>query len=103
QVKINGYRIELGEIESALTKHEAVESALAVLRTDLIGRNRILGYVLIKPGEGREKPNDLKQHLGKILPDYMIPGAVIVVDEWPLTANGKIDRQRLPTPDFSST
>ncbi|UJS03239.1 non-ribosomal peptide synthetase [Cylindrospermopsis raciborskii] len=103
QVKINGYRIELGEIEAALTKHEAVESALAVLRTDLIGRNRILGYALIKPVEGREQPNDLKEHLSKILPDYMIPGAVIVVDEWPLTPNGKIDRQRLATPDFSST
>jgi amino acid adenylation domain-containing protein/non-ribosomal peptide synthase protein (TIGR01720 family) len=104
QVKVNGYRIELSEIESALTKHKAVDSAVVILRQDLIGRNRILGYALVKPVEGKDEPTgqELKDYLTKTLPAYMVPGAVILMREWPLTPNGKIDRRLLPTPEFSN-
>ncbi|MEH1919452.1 amino acid adenylation domain-containing protein [Nostoc sp.] len=102
QVKFNGYRIELGEIEAALTRYATVESAVVLLRQDMPGRNRIVAYALT-PKENPPTTNELQDYLTEVLPAYMIPSAVVLVTQWPLTPNGKIDRQALPAPEIPTT
>lgn len=96
QVKIRGFRIELGEIESVLSEHSAVRDAVVVAREEA-GEKRLVAYVTSdRPGElGRE----LRQFASERLPDYMIPSTFAVLDSFPLTPNGKINRQALPTPE----
>jgi acyl carrier protein len=97
QVKVRGFRIELGEIEAALAAHAAVKQAVVLAREDQeSGEKRLLAYAVLQ----REKPataEDLRQHLRAQLPDYMVPSAVILLDKLPLNANGKVDRQALPS------
>ncbi|QYX31220.1 non-ribosomal peptide synthetase [Sphaerospermopsis torques-reginae] len=102
QVKLNGYRIELGEIEAALTRHETVDSAVVMLRQDLPGRKRIVGYALA-PQDNPPTNQELKDYLAQVLPAYMVPSMVVLVPAWPLTPNGKIDRRLLPAPELSHT
>ncbi|MBN3898050.1 MAG: amino acid adenylation domain-containing protein [Nostoc sp. NOS(2021)] len=102
QVKFNGYRIELGEIEAALTRYARVDSAVVILRQDMPGRKRIVAYALT-PKENPPTTNELRDYLTEVLPAYMIPSAVVLVTQWPLTPNGKIDRQALPAPEISTT
>ncbi len=94
QVKIRGFRIELGEIESVLSEHSAVRDAVVVAREEA-GEKRLVAYVTSdRPGElGRE----LRQFASQRLPDYMIPSTFAVLDSFPLTPNGKVNRQALPT------
>jgi len=96
QVKIRGYRIELGEIEAALLRHPAVEAAVVVYReAPGIGAS-LVGYVAC-PGDGRDtKESALRSHLGSMLPDYMMPRRIAIMDALPINANGKIDRRALP-------
>ncbi|MBD2603288.1 amino acid adenylation domain-containing protein [Scytonema hofmannii FACHB-248] len=102
QVKLNGYRIELGEIEAALTKHSAVDSAVVMVRQDLPGRKRLIAYALI-PKENPPTTKELRDYLTEVLPAYMVPSGVVLVTEWTLTPNGKIDRQALPAPELLTT
>ncbi|MDZ8023828.1 MAG: amino acid adenylation domain-containing protein [Nostoc sp. DedQUE11] len=102
QVKFNGYRIELGEIEAALTRYATVDSAVVILRQDMPGRKRIVAYALT-PKENPPTTNELRDYLAEVLPAYMIPSAVVLVTQWPLTPNGKIDRQALPAPEIPIT
>ncbi|MHC5717892.1 MAG: amino acid adenylation domain-containing protein, partial [Nostoc sp.] len=102
QVKFNGYRIELGEIEVALTRYATVDSAVVILRQDMPGRKRIVAYALT-PKENPPTTNELRDYLAEVLPAYMIPSAVVLVTQWPLTPNGKIDRQALPVPEIPIT
>ncbi len=102
QVKLNGYRIELGEIEAALTKHPIVDSAVVMVRQDLPGRKRIVGYVLT-PKENPPTRKELQEHIAGVLPGYMVPSAIVLLTEWPLTPNGKINRQALPAPELPTT
>ncbi len=95
QVKIRGFRIEPGEIEAALASHPAVRGALAAASPDRAGGRRLVAWVATD-GAG---PADLAAHLRRTLPDFMIPSAFVVLPELPLTANGKVDRARLPTPE----
>jgi amino acid adenylation domain-containing protein len=96
QVKIRGFRIELGEIETLLCKHPSVREAVAILRPDARGDRRIISYlVCVEPVSS----SDLRAFLREQLPDYMLPSAFVIMDELPLTANGKVDRSRLPSPD----
>ncbi|WP_138583747.1 non-ribosomal peptide synthetase, partial [Pseudoalteromonas sp. S2755] len=105
QIKIRGLRIELGEIEHQLSGLECVDSSLVVAQ-EIAGSTQLVSY--IKPsieGHGLDHSvlNDkVKTGLSVELPEHMIPSLVVVVDEWPLTANGKVDRKALPTPDSSS-
>jgi acyl carrier protein len=95
QVKIRGYRIELGEIEAALNEHESVKQSVVAASDDERGGKRLLGYVV---GEEGATAAELKRHLRERLPEYMVPEAILKLDEMPVTASGKIDRKRLPSP-----
>jgi amino acid adenylation domain-containing protein len=92
QVKMRGYRIELGEIESVLGEHRLVRQSAVVAHEDGTGGKRLVGYVM---GEEGTTAVGLKRYLRERLPEYMIPEAILVLKEMPLSANGKIDRKRL--------
>ncbi|MFI9379912.1 non-ribosomal peptide synthase/polyketide synthase [Kutzneria sp. NPDC052558] len=96
QVKIRGFRVELGEIETALRAHPHVRDAVVVAREDKPGVKRLVGYVLSRTDA------DLREFLARTLPDYMVPAAIIELDEFPLGPNGKLDRKALPEPDWST-
>jgi len=97
QVKIRGFRIELGEIESVLCQHPSVRETVVMAREDEIGIKRLVSYVVSSaavPDAG-----ELREHLKRKLPDYMVPAAIVFLDKFPLTASGKIDRKALPVPE----
>lgn len=98
QVKIRGFRIELGEIENQLLKHDAVNKAVVMAKTDKEG-NRFLVSYLVMEKEKDLTVSQLREHLLKDLPDYMVPSYFIKLDEMPLTPNGKVARKDLPDPD----
>jgi amino acid adenylation domain-containing protein len=98
QVKVRGYRIELAEIESVLRKHPRLKEVVVIVREDEPKDKRIVAYVVGKPPH-EATPAELREHLKKNLPEYMVPSAFIFMDELPLTLNGKVDRRALPAPD----
>jgi len=95
QVKIRGFRIELGEIEAALLEYPGVTGAVVAAQDTAAGDKRLVGYVAT-PNRTETLAGSLKAHLGRTLPDYMVPSAFVALDEIPLLPNGKIDRARLP-------
>lgn len=92
QVKIRGFRVELGEVEAVLTRHPAVEQAVVVFKEHEVGNQSLVAFLIIS-----EDPTDnaLREFMLKYVPDYMVPSSFIVVDAFPLNANGKADRQIL--------
>ena len=101
QVKIRGFRIELGEIEAALAKFPGVREAVVAAREDAPGEKRLVAYLIAKKEELPEK-SQLHRLLRDALPEYMCPSAFVTLDRFPLTPNGKVDRQALPRPEFRS-
>jgi amino acid adenylation domain-containing protein/non-ribosomal peptide synthase protein (TIGR01720 family) len=97
QVKIRGFRVELGEIESELVGHPAVSRALVVLREDVPGQKQLVGYVVFAPG-AQPRSEELREHLKKRLPEYMIPSVFVELKDFPLAPTGKINRRALPAP-----
>ena len=99
QVKIRGYRIELGEIEAKLAALPEVKEAVVLARQDIAGQPaRLVAYYQCVRA-GAATADTLRAALQGGLPEYMVPTAYMEVSEWPLTANGKLDRKALPAPD----
>jgi amino acid adenylation domain-containing protein len=96
QVKIRGFRIELGEIESMLARHPAVKECAVLARSDSGFEPRLIAYLVTGPDVPLVE--DLRAHLSVKLPKYMVPSAFIFLDAFPLTVNGKLDRDALPAP-----
>ncbi|MFJ4658013.1 amino acid adenylation domain-containing protein [Nocardia sp. NPDC088792] len=99
QVKLRGLRIELGEIEAALLAQPGVAQSVVVVRTDPHAGDQLVGYVV---RDGAVEPDAVKSALAQQLPAYMVPAAVVVLDEFPLNASGKLDRRALPAPVFEA-
>jgi amino acid adenylation domain-containing protein/non-ribosomal peptide synthase protein (TIGR01720 family) len=98
QVKVRGHRIELGEIEAALVKHAGVREAVVDARPDARGDRRLAAYV-VPAGAEMPAAAELRAHLKKTLPEYMVPAFFVPLAKLPLTPNGKVDRRVLPAPD----
>ncbi len=97
QVKIRGYRIECGEIAATLTQLDGIEQAVVIARTDTPGEPRLVAY-LTTTTDAAPDTAQLREQLGHVLPPYMLPAAFIVLDELPLTVNGKLDPPRPTRP-----
>ncbi|SCX96952.1 hybrid non-ribosomal peptide synthetase/type I polyketide synthase [Desulfoluna spongiiphila] len=94
QVKVRGFRIEPGEIEASLTDHEAVRQGIVTVREESAGDVRLVAHLLYEQGASATG-SQLRKHLRKTLPDYMIPQHFIEIDQLPLTPAGKIDRKKI--------
>jgi amino acid adenylation domain-containing protein len=97
QVKIRGFRIELGEVESALRQHDGIADAVVTARPDGLGENRLIAYLTSK--NGPPSVPDLRDFMKGKLPVYMVPAQFVVLKEFPLTPNGKVDVRNLPSPE----
>ena len=100
QVKVRGFRIELGEIETALAAHPGVVAAVVTTRPGADGAARLVAYVQPSPASA-PSTHELREHLQRTLPDYMVPQTFVSVPALPLTAHGKVDRNALPEPSKS--
>ncbi len=101
QVKVRGFRIEVGEIEVILAQHPDLRQTAVIVREDQPGDKRLVAYVC--PNQGQiPTSGQLRRFLSEKLPDYMVPGTFIILEAFPLTPSGKVDRKALPIPDASS-
>ncbi|MBP9100681.1 MAG: amino acid adenylation domain-containing protein [Nitrosomonas sp.] len=98
QVKVRGFRIELGEIETQLLLQPEIRETVVVAKEGPNGA-RLVAYIALH-AENAVDTAELRGSLGKYLPDYMIPSAIVVLESLPLNANGKVDRKLLPEPEF---
>jgi amino acid adenylation domain-containing protein len=103
QVKIHGYRVELGEIEAALERHPAVQAAAVRLFGDAQGDKRLAGYLVPSEAGVELDGTELARHLARLLPAYMVPTSYTMLPAFPLSANGKVDKSRLPEPAADPT
>lgn len=93
QVKLRGFRIELGEIDAVLRAHPAVRDAVTIVREDSAAHPQLVAYIV-----GRQAGRELRSHLRERLPEWMVPSAIVALESFPLTPNGKVDRRALPAP-----
>ena len=98
QVKLRGFRIELGEIESALSEYDSVREAIVLAREDIADDKRLVAY-LTPEQNTTVNIAGLRRFAQERLPDYMLPSAFVLISEFPLTPNGKVDRRSLPEPE----
>ncbi|MEM0578421.1 condensation domain-containing protein, partial [Flavobacterium polysaccharolyticum] len=95
QVKIRGYRVELKEISRVIQGYSGIVQSEVLFREDTAGVKRLVSYLVVEEGYSE---SDLKSYLSGLVPDYMVPQVFVVLDQMPLTSNGKIDRKALPDP-----
>ncbi|MFD0364062.1 amino acid adenylation domain-containing protein [Nocardia sp. GCM10030253] len=100
QVKVRGHRIELGEIETALLADPTVGQAAVAVKPAKDG-DQLVGYVVAAP-EATVDPDALRRSVSRVLPSYMVPSAVLLLDALPVNASGKLDRPALPQPVFAA-
>ena len=98
QVKIRGYRIELGEIETVLSQQDDVCDAVVIVREDLPGDRRLVAYLTVNRDRSLPTIEELQDYLRQRLAAYMVPSDLVILDQIPLTLNGKVDRRALPKP-----
>jgi acyl-CoA synthetase (AMP-forming)/AMP-acid ligase II/acyl carrier protein len=97
QVKIRGFRIELGEIEAVIELHHSVRQVVVMVREDVPDTKKLVAY--LSPATGTTiKLSEIRRFIREKLPEYMVPSAFVVLDEFPLNTNGKVDRTALPAP-----
>ena len=102
QVKIRGFRIELEEIERILNQHPLIKESVILAREDLPGSKRLVAYIVPNsPDEPDETRQTIRKYLRDNLPEYMVPASFVLLDHFPLTVNGKIDRKALPVPEYN--
>ena len=98
QIKIRGFRVEPGEIETLLEQHEMVQKAVVLARASGSKQKRLAAYVVTDVVSIDGLTQQLNAFVAAQLPDYMVPSAYVVMDAFPLTPSGKVDRRRLPEP-----
>ena len=101
QVKIRGFRIEPEEIEAVLKQQSSIRDAVVLVREDQPGEKRLVAYAVARPNSSTT-PEQLRKVLTEKLPAYMVPAAIVMMESFPLTPNGKIDRRILPKPEHRS-
>lgn len=97
QIKIRGFRIEPAEIEIQLARHDGVKEVAVVAREEVAGEKRLVAY-FVPQSPGAPTPQELRRHLKALLPAYMVPSAFVMLEQLPLSPNGKLDRRSLPAP-----
>jgi len=102
QIKVRGFRVEPNEVSAALNRHSSVLHSAVVARDIAPGDRRLVAY-LVPRAESRPTLSELRHFLAARLPDFMVPGTFVMLESLPLTANGKVDRARLPAPDGANT
>ncbi|HKS10135.1 MAG TPA: amino acid adenylation domain-containing protein [Pyrinomonadaceae bacterium] len=100
QVKIRGFRVEVGEVEAVLAQHAGVRESVVVALEDDRGSTRLIAYVVANNGD--LETAELRDYLKQRLSEYMVPSAIVQLESFPLTPNGKIDRKALPAPNAAS-
>ena len=101
QVKLRGFRVELDEIEARALQITGIREAAVIVREDVPGQKRLVAYITTEPGAALGV-SDIRDHLAGVLPDFMVPAAIVSLPRMPLTANGKLDRRTLPAPEVDA-
>ncbi|MDK1314399.1 non-ribosomal peptide synthetase, partial [Pseudoalteromonas ardens] len=105
QIKIRGFRVELGEIAQQLSRQTQIDSALVLAKSGPAGTYLVAYVQPVEAVTEQAQPEFMAQTLATVaqtLPDYMVPKRGVVIDDWPLTANGKVNKKALPEADTSA-
>jgi amino acid adenylation domain-containing protein len=103
QVKVRGFRVELGEIENAIGSIREVKDRVVITHPDVSGEKQLVAYLVPKDPDAKHHEDlatTVRDQLRKVLPEYMVPLAFVVLPKLPLTSNGKVDRRALPAPEL---
>ncbi|MEU9359840.1 amino acid adenylation domain-containing protein [Streptomyces sp. NPDC048301] len=107
QVQLRGFRVELGEVEAAVAAHPAVAGAVVTVHRDSAGHQHLVAYAVAGPPAGEPGTHslaeELRAHTRQVLPQHTVPSAFVILESFPVTAQGKVDRRALPAPEFGGS